>query len=283
MRKPLLPLLTLLACFAIAISLSTAQQLDHRQGEFIICLHSDVSAAAWIKKHQTFDQRNTRIAAPKCLSTHLNIWSISYDFTSIHEDRFLTHLKADPEVVVVQFNHLLKRRNKVPDDPLFDMQWHWLNNGSQGIEDADIDAVEAWNLTTGGISALGDTIVVALIDNGVDYMHPDLASNIWFNHLEVPGNGIDDDENGFIDDYRGWNVNLGNDNIEPELFAGGAMDTHGTGILGVMAANGNNKIGVAGINWNLKVMNVTLDLSLDEASMIESYAYILAQRKLYNE
>jgi subtilisin family serine protease len=237
----------------------------------------------WVKKHTTYKDKATNLSPQKCLSDYLNIWKVRFDFTRIHEGDFLSEMRNDPEVVVAQYNHLLKRRSKVPDDPFFSMQWQWLNEGTPGLADADIDADDAWQISTGGVSALGDTIVVALIDNGVDYMHPDLAGNIWFNRNEIPGNGIDDDENGFVDDYRGWNVNLSNDNIEPELFGGGVQDAHGTEILGVMAASGNNATGVAGVNWNLKVMNVTLDLSLEEASMIESYSYILAQRKLYNE
>ena len=140
------------------------------------------------------------------------------------------------------------------------------------MPDADIDAPEAWNLSTGGITALGDTIVVAIVDGGCDLNHHDL--NYWFNYEEIPSNGIDDDGNGYIDDYRGWNAYDNNGNIP--------SNSHGTHVSGIAAARGNNGIGVSGVNWNCKVMPVGGSSSV-EATVVAAYGYVLEMRSRYNE
>jgi autotransporter-associated beta strand protein len=108
--------------------------------------------------------------------------------------------------------------------------------------DADIDAPEAWDLETGTTN-----IVVGVIDTGVDHTHPDLAPNIWTNPGEIPGNGIDDDSNGFIDDVHGYDFQ--HDDGDP-------MDDHfhGTHCAGTIGAVGNNGVGVAGVCWNVRIM-----------------------------
>jgi len=131
----------------------------------------------------------------------------------------------------------------VPDDSSFSSQWAIDNTGQTGgTPDADIDAPEAWDIARGDGS-----IVVGVIDTGVDYTHPDLAANIWTNPGEIPGNGIDDDHNGYIDDVHGYDF-VNND--------GDPMDDHGHGThtSGTIAAMTNNGVGVAGVAWNAKVM-----------------------------
>lgn len=276
----LLPLIILSALFSIDL---TGQQLGHKQGEVILCFHPNTDPDLLAQRHARMDNVATNFRLTSCLSDHMNIWKGTFDYTQIHEGDFLDMLHQDSEVVVAQLNHFIKRRNLVPNDPMLQEQWQWINQGERGIADADIDAEEAWSISTGGVTQLGDTIVVAIIDVGVDYMHEDLGANIWMNRHEIAGNRIDDDGNGYVDDVRGWNVLLENDNIEPELFGGGVPETHGTEILGIAGAVGNNGIGVTGINWNVKLMNVFFNSDLNEADMIGAYGYVLAQRKLYNE
>ncbi|NND33548.1 MAG: S8 family serine peptidase, partial [Saprospiraceae bacterium] len=260
-----------------------AQRLNYKQGELILCFHPQAHQSSVIKKYATFQSKPTALKLGRCLSDQMNIWKATFDYLTIDDNLFMQALLEDPQIVVAQRNHFLKRRSIEPNDPLFSDQWQWINMGERGIADADVDAEEAWSLATGGVTRLGDTIVVAVIDVGVDYMHEDLADNIWVNHAEIPGNRIDDDENGYVDDVRGWNVLLENDDITPELFAGGVPQTHGTEILGMVGAVGNNGIGLVGINWNVKLMNVFFNTDLNEADMIAAYGYILAQRQIYNE
>ena len=85
----------------------------------------------------------------------------------------------------------------------------------------------AWDITTGGLSPSGDTIVVCVIDDGINQAHEDLKDNIWYNRGEIPLNGIDDDGNGYIDDFRGWNVTENNDSV----FVAGV---HGTPVCGII-------------------------------------------------
>jgi subtilisin family serine protease len=131
----------------------------------------------------------------------------------------------------------------VSNDTYASNLWGLHNTGqSGGTPDADIDAPEAWDLARGDGS-----VVVGVIDSGVDYSHPDLQANVWINRGEIAGNGLDDDGNGYRDDVRGWDFY--NNDADP-------MDDngHGTHVAGTIAAAGNNGAGVVGVNWNAKVM-----------------------------
>lgn len=138
----------------------------------------------------------------------------------------------------------------IPDDPLFINQWHLDNTGQGGgTADADVDAPEAWDLQQGS-----PDITIAIIDDGVELSHEDLAPNIFSNPGEVPGNGIDDDGNGFIDDVNGWDF-IDNDNDpNPDV----AYDSHGTSVAGVAAAHGQNALGVSGVCQNCKIFPIKI-------------------------
>ncbi len=132
-----------------------------------------------------------------------------------------------------------------PNDPRFNELWGLHNTGQTGgTPDADIDAPEAWDISTGS-----PDVIVGVIDTGVDYTHQDLAANIWNNPGEIAGNGIDDDGNGFVDDIHGINAITG---------TGDPMDDHdhGTHCSGTIGGIGNNAIGVVGVNWQVRIIGM---------------------------
>ena len=132
----------------------------------------------------------------------------------------------------------------IPNDELFDYQWHLLNTGQAGgLDNNDVRAPEAWN-----IRRTSPDVVVAVIDGGIDLFHPDLDDNIWQNSDEIFDNGIDDDGNGYIDDVMGWNF------VESNPFP--LPDEHGTHVAGIIGAEGNNRIGVAGVSWDVQLMSL---------------------------
>jgi subtilisin family serine protease len=135
----------------------------------------------------------------------------------------------------------------IPNDPSFGQLYGLHNtgqtvNGDPGTADADIDAVEAWDTGTGS-----SDIVVAVIDTGIDYTHSDLVNNIWTNPGEIPGNLLDDDLNGYVDDVHGYDFY----NFDGDPFDD---NSHGTHVAGTIGAQGNNGVGVAGVNWDVTLM-----------------------------
>lgn len=155
-------------------------------------------------------------------------------------------LESHPDVAYYEPNGVFSL-DLIPDDPMFSDLWGLHNTGqSGGTADADIDAPEAWDIITGS-----SEVVVGVMDSGVDYTHPDLAGNMWVNPGEVAGDGIDNDENGFIDDIYGWDFYDNDNDPLDELF-------HGTHVAGTIAATGNNSEGVAGVGWNTRIMSLKI-------------------------
>ena len=131
-----------------------------------------------------------------------------------------------------------------PNDPQFSELWGLNNTGQEfgSTPDADIDAPEAWAIRTDA-----SQVIVAVVDTGVDYTHQDLSANMWKNPKEIPGNGVDDDGNGWIDDIYG--IDTCNDDADPA-----DDNSHGTHVSGTIGAKGNNGIGVTGVAWKAKIM-----------------------------
>jgi len=157
-------------------------------------------------------------------------------------DQAIALYNVDPDVEYAEPDYELNALN-TPNDPYFDSLWGLHNIGQTGgTADADIDAPEAWDVVTGN-----HDVTVAVIDTGVDYNHEDLSANKWVNLGEISADGIDNDGNGYTDDIHG--IDTCNADSDP-------MDDHGHGthVSGTIGADGNNSIGVAGVNWNVKIM-----------------------------
>ncbi len=207
------------------------------------------------------------------LSKRMNIWLFEFASGIISDKKVLSEIKDHTNILEAQFNHFISIRETVPNDTYFDEQWALRNTGqSGGVPDADIDATNAWDISIEGVTVLGDTIVVAIIDGGVYIDHEDL--DCGKNYNEIPDNGIDDDNNGYIDDFDGWNAYSHTGNV--------CSDDHGTHVAGIAAAKGNNGMGVSGVNWNAKIMPVA-GSSTVESTVVEAYGYVLEMRASYNE
>jgi subtilisin family serine protease len=146
-------------------------------------------------------------------------------------------------VTYAEPNYIVNTQQTIPNDPRFADLWGLRNTGqSGGTVGADIQAANAWNITTGS-----SNVVVAVLDTGTDYTHPDLAANMFRNEADCNANGVDDDGNGYVDDCYG--IDTANHDSDP-------FDdhSHGTHTSGTIGAAGNNAIGVAGVNWNVRLM-----------------------------
>lgn len=183
-------------------------------------------------------------------------------------------LRSNPWIQAAQPDHKVTPRVTVPDDPEFSDQWALDNTGQGGgTADADIDAPEAWDITTSGVTMLGDTIVVAVVDGGMLTSHSDLQENMWVNHNEIDGNNIDDDDNGYVDDIYGWDAYSSDGSIP--------NDGHGTHVGGIVSARGNNENDISGVNWEVKLMAIA-GSSGNTSTVLEAYGYALDQRVIYD-
>lgn len=200
---------------------------------------SDAQLGENIRQH--FAARARRVTHPKALPEISRTYVLELGSLSTEEQALaVQRLKADPEVEFAEPEHTYSVK-QVPNDPFL------ATSGTWGQPYADLWGLSAINAPAAWDTAQGDGVVVAVIDTGVDYNHPDLTDNIWTNLNEVPGNFIDDDGNGFFDDFHGWNfVNNTNNPIDD--------NGHGTHVAGIIAAEGNNGIGVIGVAWHAKIM-----------------------------
>src|SRR5438876_3764898 len=171
----------------------------------------------------------------------------------------LDYYRRLPNVAYAEPNYRI-RLFATPNDPRREALW--------GLD--KINAAHAWDQSTGDAG-----IVVATIDTGIDYNHPDLAANVWTNPGEIPGNNIDDDHNGYIDDVHGINTLNHTTDV-------GDDDGHGTHVAGTIGAVGNNGLGVVGINWTVRIISVKMfsgDDSAGTAGAVEGYDYLIALKQ----
>ena len=177
----------------------------------------------------------------------------------------IADLSARQDLVRQVEPDMVMRTESFPNDPKWNEQWSLHNTGQRsGRINADIDAPEAWSIQTGSTN-----VIVAVVDTGVDYNHPDLQKNMWINPRETPDNGQDDDQNGFIDDTRGWDFS--DNDPDPMDLAG-----HGTHVASIIGAAGNNGVGMAGVCWDIRIMPVRVANAAGEAyvsDVLEGFSY----------
>ena len=247
----LLPALTILAQKESTINL----------GQLLVKFKPQVVPENFMVGFQTYARDGGGIWLEKKLSKAANINLIGYDTLTVNAINLLEEIKKDPQVEYACFDISVESRGDMPDDPNLASQWGLFSIGTEKV----------WEITKGGVSALGDTIVVAILDTGFDINHEDLKGNIWINKGEKPGDKIDNDQNGYIDDVSGWNF------IHQSAMH--IADNHGSSVAGIIGAKGNNGKGISGMNWHVKLMVFETRLVSD---IIAAYDYIIEQRERYN-
>lgn len=264
---------------------------DFKPGEFLVKLRKGVSFHQLQLQHNS-ETRNLEIV--KQFSTLSQLRGQDYLLLKVDDISDLEgasacaaadSLLALPGVEAVSLNYT-RRLFRVPNDPLFSRQWGLYNTGqtaliTTGTVGADINALNAWDSNTGS-----NDVVIAIIDTGVDYTHEDLWENMWTNPGEIPNNHIDDDGNGYSDDVYGYDFagDVGGSNDSDPM----GIDSHGTHVAGIIAAKGNNGIGVTGVCWEAKIMAVkafrptTPTPYIYLSDEIEAFEYIVGMKTGHN-
>lgn len=276
MKKALLFLIIIIALpFLLSQKPPRNGNKPYVEGQIMVKLRSDVSR---VQQEQAFSEflaefRHLDLRMEQKISDRLNIVLLNFNPGRLSDQQVLDEIKSYPDVEMAQFNHFIEMRQFIPSDQYFDLQWNMHNTGQAGgTNDADIDGPEAWELGNSGITATGDEIVVAIVDDGFDIDHEDIE--YWKNELEIPDNNIDDDTNGYVDDYDGWNA-WSNSGVIIER-------DHGTHVTGIACAWGDNDRGVAGVNLHVKPMPVVGSATV-ESIVVAAYAYVYDMRYSYNE
>ncbi len=217
---------------------------------------------------------NLKFYKAEPLNKEKTLYGLYYNNTFENNEKALEFVSKLKQVLIAQYNFPIEMRSTIANDPRRGSQWHL----------DKINAPKTWDLSRGGVTRNGDSIVIAVIDEGIHTNHPDFKNNIWKNHAEVANNLIDDDGNGFVDDVYGWNfMGRNNDVSDSNNYAAG----HSTPIAGIIGAKGNDNVGICGINWNVKMMFVNIADSGNfpnpyVSDIIRAYSYVLTQRTLYN-
>lgn len=234
----------------LALPLSVAGADLYRPGEYLVKYRQGVPSRKIAAKVAEFGGREVR-RFHRVGIRHLALP------TTLSPREALERLRSDPDVEYAVPNRIV-RKALIPNDPLFPLQWGLLNSGQtiqgnfgryDGIAGADANLPAAWERTTGSRG-----VTVALIDTGIDHLHPDLIPNIWRNDGETScTDGVDNDGNGYADDCRGWDFPRDrNDPFDDDV------DSHGTHVAGIVGAVGGNGVGTAGASWAVSLLSLKI-------------------------
>lgn len=251
-------------------------------GQFVVCFRTVVSSSAaglagsapdlgpgigsvhWLRGRAPSGAALAGTTGPGSVFDRLAL--VASDGSSSDSD-LLARLAHHPSLASVEPNTVLTLCDDVParfpNDFYFTELWNLHNSGAnEGTTGADVSAPEAWAVTTGE-----ESVTVAVIDTGIDFFHPDLEANIWINQAEIPGNGIDDDHNGYVDDVHGYDfVNDDSDPMDDQL--------HGTHVSGTIGAVGDNELGVCGLCWHVRLMAIKAFNESGEGTLFDVLAAI---------
>jgi subtilisin family serine protease len=230
-----------------------AQKDGKTKGIIVQCEPKNISAFI----HSIHQKRQSDIKY-KSLGNQSELFLLTSD---LFDTTLYDLCKDHPLITALEYNYELEQRIK-PNDSKINEQYYL----------SLIKAYESWDITTGGKGYNGKDIVIGVIDDGYELSHEDLVSNIYSNPDEIAGDNIDNDNNGYKDDVSGWNTRSNNGIHD--------IKSHGTNILGVLGAKGNNQKGISGVNWNIKILPVTTGNLVSD--VIEGYDYLLAEKKQYN-
>ncbi len=277
-KKDIRPLVVLVFFMAVTVSAGAWAADEKRHGdegfaacELLVRFHEQVVSADKIQARERVGARVIRTVP----ALNVEYWRLPAGMTPADAMEMLSGVRA---VDHAEPNYFYSP-GQVPDDRDFGRLWYLENTGQRvhdiaGTPGADISATAAWELETGS-----PEVVIAVIDSGVAMDHPDLKNNIWSNREEIPENGIDDDENGYVDDVQGWDfVNYDNNpsDYSKDLYG----DGHGTHVAGIIAAEGNNGIGAAGVMWQARIMPVQI-FDLFENSPFNATTLVVLEAVLY--
>jgi hypothetical protein len=259
------------------ISYSFTQETNIVDGELLIMLKKSESITTLVSQLNK-EYPNLFVKVKQPIAKRINVWLLSFNNEVISNKMFLRNVYQYKSLQIAQFNHKnVFLRDTCPDDTFFASNQWSLKNTSQfgGTIGVDIDACKAWDLAASDsipdTTFYGDEIVVAVIDDGFDLNHEDI--NFYENPNEIPNDSIDNDNNGYIDDVKGWNVYANNGNITSSL--------HGTHVSGIIGAKGNNNQGISGIAPGVTLMAIQGSSNL-ESDILASYGYVLEMRDRYD-
>ncbi len=249
--------------FLLMSNLLFAQKKGFVNGELIVHFQKGFDYKSYFNNINS-ENSSSLIQLKETLDSDWNFHLVTFDTMNYSNEEILYKVNKSKNVLSVQLNEIASTRSVEPNDPLYLNKQKWVMD--------KIHAPELWDLTTGGKTSCGDEPVIAVLDFGFDINHEDLKENLWINKLEIPGDGIDNDGNGYIDDINGLIADR-SDGIYEKL-------SHGTSCVGVIGSVGNNNKGITGLNWKTKTM--LLGHAYTAADMIKLYSYTKNMRKMYN-